>query len=183
MKRLASSAEPRTGSEDEAYRKKRDLRTPSPSDDLTEARLCTGKFLTEVESQEEEGHEEGGNSNSTKRRKTRCDSESDSDSSRNPCFPARTQWEYHQDGWWRGMMHQASIDVAFHSWQHMGSPKGPSSLHVSEYNRVLYTVNFKGFTQSACVMNDDGTVNLPRRVRSIRRISVLSERDTKRKYM
>ena len=191
MKRPASSAERRTGSDDKAHRRKKELRTPSPSDNLTEAmertassaELCTGRFLTKAELQDEEGHDEGDNSDTTKRAKEGGASDSDSDSSRNPCFPARTQWEYHQDGWWRGMMCQASIEAAFNLWQQMGSPKPPTSLHVSQYDSVLYTVNFKSFTQSACVVKDDGTVNLPRRVRSIRRVSVISEQDTKRKYM
>ena len=93
MKRPASSAERRTGSDDEAHRRKKELRTPSPSDNLTEAmertassaELCTGRFLTKAELQDEEGHDEGYNSDTTKRANKGGDSDSDSDSSRNPC--------------------------------------------------------------------------------------------------
>ena len=105
---------------------------------------------------------------------------SDSDSDRNAATPERAQWEYHDKSWWRGCWRQHELEAAWKSWNRRGSLK--KETFTLEYKGVRYIYNFKKFQQFAEVLNEDGTVKAARKTRSIRRILVTHERDTKKPY-
>ena len=106
--------------------------------------------------------------------------DSDSDEDRNPSTPERVQWEYHEDGWWRGMYRQDVLDRAWKDWNKKGCPK--ACIWGVMHHGVIYNVNFKKFNQTAHERNDNGTLKPSRRTRSIRRIMVSHERDSSRPY-
>ena len=59
----------------------------------------------------------------------------------------------------------------------------PEGLHLGVmHHGVMYNVNFKKFNQTSHERNDDGTLKPSKKIRSIRRILVLHERDASRPY-
>ena len=108
------------------------------------------------------------------------DDDSDTDSSRNPDHPLRVQWEFHEKGFWRGMMRQDEIESAFHAWNRDGCPK--DSFHDMDYRGFLYSINWKKFMQTTWSRNANGSINEPIKVRSIRRILVTHEQGTQKNY-
>ena len=106
--------------------------------------------------------------------------DSDSDEDRNPSNPERFQWEYYEDHWWHGMYSQDDLERAWKEWNRKGCPK--ASIWGVMHNGVVYNVNFKKFNQTSHERNDDGTLKRSKKIRSIRRILVLHERDASRPY-
>ena len=109
------------------------------------------------------------------------DEGSDSDSERNPAMPERVQWEFHDKSWWRGCWRQQDLEAAWKAWHRHGCPS--SEIFHMEYKNINYHFNFKKMMQSSHEKCLDGTLKPSRKMRSLRRIIVTHERDSKRPYM